>query len=540
MVGQAEEAYRVQGRTDPPQPRSGLVAPSEYGPFDPLSDVAHGYYIDGFAERAVEACRRWVRLTQAAADVVTTRYFFYIEAIALQELGRDREAIEVAETLLRDIDDALEPVWRAKALAVIAEASARMGQHGRAMAAMAEADWLIRAIPAGSYGHLSASMAVALALRSVNLLEEADSALSGIRVVESPSVEVLVAQELALLSAFWAASLVLIGRQAEAAVRFALSAARARRMVRLARELGNEQMVARGEVIEAYAMMHLSDAGLAAARALDARHRFDPRPELVETHLLHLILARAAADASQFAVAQEHLHELIAGAEAAGREMWAATGRWALADLHEAQVGPHPAVGLMRSVASAALARVWSEREGRFAALQDRHQLRELTAETHRMGRAVLQDPLTGLGNRRLLAQTLDLGLHHPWAVFVDVDDFKTINDTFSHAVGDEVLRMLADILRSQSRDHDVLIRYGGDEFLILPAGDEGVAQAVAERVRSAVAGWPWGSLRDGLSVTVSIGVGPALHESDDPWQAADAALSAAKRAGRNRVTTNG
>lgn len=524
--------------TDTPVPGSGLLVPAEFGPFDPLSDVAHGYYIDGFSERAVEVCRRWVRLTQAADDVITTRYFRYIEAIALQELGRDLEAVEVAETLLRDLGADFEPIWRAKALSVVAEASGRLGQPGRAMTAMAEAHWLIRAIPAGTYGHMSASMAVALALRSVNLLEEADEALSGIRGVDNTVVELFVAQELALLSAYWGTSLLLIGRQDEAARRFATAASRARRMVRFAVAVDNEQMAARGEIIEAYAVMHLSGARLAAARAQDAATRFSARQELVETHLLHLVLARAAADDGRYDLAHEHLQELVDGAEAAGREMWAATARWALADVHEAQLGRHPAVDLMRTVASGAMARVWSEREGRFAALQDRHQLRELAAETRRMGRAVEQDPLTGLGNRRLLARTLDLGGHHPWAVFVDVDEFKTINDTFSHATGDQVLQTLADILRSQSREEDVLIRYGGDEFLILPTGGQDGAMAVAERVHAAVAAWPWATIRDGLQITVSLGVGRTRPEADDPWAAADAALSAAKRSGRNQVIT--
>lgn len=520
----------------PTQETTTLVVPSEYGPLDALSDVAHALYIDGFAERAVEASRRWVRLTELAGDVLTTRYFRYIEAIALQELGRDGEAVEAAERLLRELGEDREPVWRAKALSVIAEASARRGHHGRAIAVLAEADWLLSAIPTGTYGHLSASMAVGLALRSVNLLEEADVVLAGIKVRANPSVEVLVAQELALLSAHWGASLQLIGRYAEAAGHFARSASRARLMVSRAQADDDASMTARGEVIEAYATMHLFDVGLAAARAVEAGSRFVPRLELVETHLLNQVLGRAALDRQDYAVAHRHLMDMIEGAQGAGRDVWVATGRWALADLYEAQLGPHPAVGLMRAVAGTAMERVWAEREGRFAALQARHQVRELTAETRRMGRAVLQDPLTGLGNRRMLAETLAAGPDHRWAVFVDVDDFKSINDTFSHAVGDEVLIVLAEILRAESREQDVIVRYGGDEFLILPSGPDDGAQAMAERVHAAVASWDWDALRPGLEVTVSLGVGPSLRQASDPWAAADAALTEAKRSGRNRI----
>lgn len=515
-----------------------LVPASEYGSLDELSDIAHGFYIDGFSERAVQACREWVTLSIAAGDVQTTRYFRYIEAISLQELGRDAEAIAVAETLLTELGHAAEPVWRAKALSVIAESSIRTGRHARAMASMSEADWLLRSIPEGTYGHLSASMAVALALRSVNLLEQADDALSGIRVVQSPELELLVVQELALLSAYWAASLVLVGRHGEAAQRFARSASRARRMARLAAEVGNDQMHARAEIIEAYAMLHLDLGPLAAARARAATERFRARSELVESHLLHLVLARAAAEAADFGAAEEHLVTVIDDAETVGREMWAATGRWVLAQVHEAQYGPHPAVELLRDVAAGALWREWSEREARFAALRDRHQLRELTAETDRMGRVVLQDPLTRLGNRRMLEQTLRSSHEHAWAIFVDVDEFKAINDTYSYAVGDAVLRVLADVLRSQAREGDVLIRFGGDEFLVLPRGDEAVAIAVGERMHAAVAQWPWHEVRDGLQVTVSVGVGPVVPGADDPWAAADAALRTSKHAGRNRVST--
>ena len=147
-----------------------------------------------------------------------------------------------------------------------------------------------------------------------------------------------------------------------------------------------------------------------------------------------------------------------------------------------------------------------------------------------------MHDPLTGLGNRRVLDDFVDRTPGRAWAVFVDVDDFKHINDTYSHAAGDRVLIALADILRAQSRDADLLVRYGGDEFLILPEGGEDAAVAVAQRVHEAVAAGHWSSIADGLSVTVSIGVGQAVDTSPDPLTAADVALLSAKRNGRNQI----
>src|SRR3712207_9360938 len=69
-----------------------------------------------------------------------------------------------------------------------------------------------------------------------------------------------------------------------------------------------------------------------------------------------------------------------------------------LADLHAAERGPHPGMDMWRAIARSALQRAWAEREGRFAALRDRIELRVLAAPTARMGRVVAQDPLTGLG----------------------------------------------------------------------------------------------------------------------------------------------
>lgn len=509
-----------------------VVAPTEFGPFDALADIAHGHYIDGFSERAVEACRRYRHLTLAAGDVVTCRYLWYVEAIALQELGRDLEAVDVAERLLADLGDEQDPVWQAKALSIVAESAARLSEHGRAIAAMAEAEWLVRSVPTGTYGHLSASMAVGLALRSFNLLEQADEALSRIRWGDDPDIGVLVSQERALLSSYWGTALLLIGHKTEAAGHFAVSASRALAMIGIARELGNEQMIARGEVIEAYAMMRLGEVALAAARAQAVTLRFSARPELVETHLLHFVLARQARSSGQFDAARERLVTIIADAEAAGREMWATTARAALAGVHEIQCGPHEGLDHWRTIARNALTRAWSEREGRFAALRDRDHLRKLQAEHRRIGQKMMQDPLTGLGNRRRLTDHRgQLG----WAVFVDVDDFKAINDTHSHAAGDDVLRVVADILRSVSREGDLLIRFGGDEFLVLPNGGEEAAVSVATRVHQAVLYHDWGEVAAGLKVTVSIGVGHAT-DSTTVLAAADTALIAAKRAGRNRI----
>jgi diguanylate cyclase (GGDEF)-like protein len=154
------------------------------------------------------------------------------------------------------------------------------------------------------------------------------------------------------------------------------------------------------------------------------------------------------------------------------------------------------------------------------------------------MGRAVVQDPLTGLGNRRMLEELAAQDAGASSVVFIDVDDFKTVNDTFTHAVGDAVLRDLAGILRLVARDGDVLVRFGGDEFVVIAAGAPDGVAALAHRVHEAVRAHPWERLARGLAVTVSVGVG-RLADGQASLVAADGALMSAKRAGRDRVVVD-
>jgi diguanylate cyclase (GGDEF)-like protein len=511
-----------------------LVPGGDFGPLDELSDRAHQHYVDGWADRAVDEARRWQPLARAWGDSSTHRYLLYTEAVALLELGRYEDSIAAARALLGAVgpDDG---VWRAKALAMVAEASSREGQHSRAMSALAEADWCVRTVPPGSYGHLSASMAVALALRSLTLFEQADERLRAPLFRSSPTIHLHAAHELASLSVTWAASLELVGRPAEAARRLTATAEQALVMQRLASELGDPALQARGVVFEAYAMLRLGEVDLAAARTRVAAERFSHRPELLETQLARLVLAAGATQEGDFATAQTRLEAVVADATATGREVWLGVALEALAEVDVARHGETPAVGIWRGFARAALVRLWEEREGRFEALQDRDRIRRLTAETDRMGRVVLQDPLTGLGNRRLLAATLETSARPRSVVFVDIDHFKEVNDRWSHAVGDEVLRRVAHVLTAQCRTEDVVVRYGGDEFVVLTAGGPDRADAVAARVHRAIKATDWHDIARDLTITVSVGVGHADGRAD-ALTAADDALLAAKRRGRDRV----
>ncbi len=175
----------------------------------------------------------------------------------------------------------------------------------------------------------------------------------------------------------------------------------------------------------------------------------------------------------------------------------------------------------------------------------------QLRADYERSMSLALTDTLTGLYNRRYASSHLStlieqartsgksLGL-----LLVDIDHFKSVNDTHGHAVGDEVLRAVANRLSRHLRGFDTVARWGGEEFVVvMPEANLQVASSVAERLRRKVASGPV-AVSNGtieLTVTVSIGVavtGPGAETMDTLLHAADAAMYAAKRGGRNRVGT--
>ena len=159
--------------------------------------------------------------------------------------------------------------------------------------------------------------------------------------------------------------------------------------------------------------------------------------------------------------------------------------------------------------------------------------------------RAAETDPLTGLLNRRGLYRAWpDLGGAGVLLVF-DVDRFKLVNDGLGHQAGDAVLKRIGQLAVRSLRDGDVIVRLGGDEFLVwLPGVGLEDARALAERLRRAVADrMGGGEMEGGLpGPTISIGGAEALEQVDLSWlmEEADRALYRAKEAGRNIVVLAG
>lgn len=162
-----------------------------------------------------------------------------------------------------------------------------------------------------------------------------------------------------------------------------------------------------------------------------------------------------------------------------------------------------------------------------------------------------LTDPLTGLANRRAFNEQLTDGLGEAQTrdvplclLMLDIDHFKSFNDTYGHQLGDEVIRLVAGCMSAKTKESDTAARYGGEEFaIVLPHTALKAARAIAEDIRVVVAGQRIvrKTSRQTLgSVTLSVGVAQYRPgESDEDLIArADAALYAAKRGGRNCVRT--
>lgn len=170
-----------------------------------------------------------------------------------------------------------------------------------------------------------------------------------------------------------------------------------------------------------------------------------------------------------------------------------------------------------------------------------------LDIENVRLHRVAVTDPLTGAYNREFLIQRLPQEIEAAIdrdrslsIAMVDVDHFKSVNDQYGHGVGDAVLAEVARRLRSAIRTGDLLVRYGGEEFMaVLPKADAGRAWEVGERMRQRVCERAF-DVGDGLALLLRISVGIAQWRMGEPMpdliERADIALYGAKQRGRNRV----
>ncbi len=160
-----------------------------------------------------------------------------------------------------------------------------------------------------------------------------------------------------------------------------------------------------------------------------------------------------------------------------------------------------------------------------------------------------IRDGLTGLYNRRFFDEQIRVMIsnahrynHYLTLVLGDVDHFKQVNDSFSHSIGDRVLKQISNIIQEGVREGDLAARYGGEEIvLVLSESDNAESLIIIERIRKQIESFNWGSIAVGLSVTMSFGL--CAQNSPESYdlmiEEADKRLYDAKKMGRNRTSSS-
>lgn len=185
-----------------------------------------------------------------------------------------------------------------------------------------------------------------------------------------------------------------------------------------------------------------------------------------------------------------------------------------------------------------------------YTRLRSRTEERDLAEEELKLVNAMLEsqattDSLTGIFNRRKFTELLEAKTHearrygiHLSLIFFDIDKFKTINDTYGHETGDNVLQQLTGVVSSTIRQTDYFARFGGEEFVVLINGDAKTGTMLAGKMRELICGHRFPQVG---TVTASFGVAEFSHEDSEESfiKRADDAMFAAKLAGRNQVVSH-
>jgi diguanylate cyclase (GGDEF)-like protein len=274
-----------------------------------------------------------------------------------------------------------------------------------------------------------------------------------------------------------------------------------------------------------------TEAVRAYSDALLQAQALDERGVVLDVHLQLYEVHKSLGDPAQALIHHEQLLEL----ERAQMKQRADTRTRLLLGRFDLELARHEAE---RARLDAEVQRLHAQ-----ALEAERNQLAEQARE---LGRRAFEDELTGLANRRRVHEELPARLAQVrerrgmlCIAALDLDHFKRVNDSFGHAVGDDVLRIVGQLLLAHTRAGDLVARIGGEEFLALfNATPLTAAGEACERLRAAIAAHDWESVAAGLRVTVSIGLCSADGALDvrHAIARADAALYAAKHAGRNRI----
>jgi diguanylate cyclase (GGDEF)-like protein len=300
-----------------------------------------------------------------------------------------------------------------------------------------------------------------------------------------------------------------------------------RRSLHNMREAGDRRGEAEASLLFAKLLQTLNQPGEAVhllQKALELTREIGARNEMVDAHLA---LAELHKSQAQFALAYEHLEQHLNAKEQLSNEMSKRRFEALRVKFETDQTEKEKEIYRLRTV-----------------------ELAEANAELERLSQELFkqanEDSLTGLFNRRRLEQELSRELerarrnHGNLSVMIcDIDNFKQVNDRFSHQVGDFVLMRVSQLLKRYVRSADVVARYGGEEFVILfPEASAKEAHKICDRLRQHIADAPWSELHPELKITMSMGICDytSLVDGFALLDQADDKLYEAKRNGKNQV----
>jgi diguanylate cyclase len=530
------------------------------GPLHPLSFRAHMMVVQGRSQQALRAADDYEPLIRAAGDEITLSFLDQVRMYALHQLGRYHDALAAGVQALRRRREQGWVIGEAKTLADIAELHFFTGDLAQGLHALARATTLLDRRGPSEYKYLSALHSLVGTARSAELYELAESLLrqvlarvggDGMALLDT----LLLPQHFdvadAVLPAYgdlqleWGLRLDQLGRAQDAADRFTRCVALIRTFLKVTSGCGSDLTgPIEAQLALALAKLGAADEAIALARGLVVRQRDERRyHNAALPHLAYGVALRTSGDLAgarrELAAAEQFCDKW------AGRTIWRLTLQYETVLLATADLPPQVASRLLTAVHAQA-ERLWEMRLRGVSMLREVRRQQELEVERATAMDAVMRDELTGVGNRRhfdlLLAGLDNGGAPEPGRPMVllllDVDNFKNVNDRYSHSVGDRVLAEFGAILRANCGLHDVAVRFGGDEFALFVQADLPYALEVADRIRRSVLDRDWSRLALGLRVTVSTGAAaydPALT-SRRLFDVADRCLYEAKRRGRNRV----
>ena len=482
--------------------------PAAIPPFGPLHCLIGPVYhlvINGRAPEGLAAAEVLETVVRAMGDRTTLGFVLNLRMYGLTAIGRHQEALSTGELLLTLHRENRSVVGEAKASADLAEVRIRMGRVEEGLRNLA---WSLALLEdcRQNQRYLAAMSSVVEAARAAELYELADAAARSC--VDSgflTGTDRLAAElQHAELLVEWGMRLDHLGRREEAMARLGRSAELTSEVLAQASDTADAPLA---KALLSLAVAKLGDteraAGLAARLILPARQG----GQFHEARLAHLAYGIALRARGDLAAARRELIAADDLAARSGEETVRQLYQHELALLAVAEV-PAAAQDLRPLLRSHATQR-WQARMERIWLLRSLRARADLEADRARANEAAVHDPLTGLGNRRRFEQQMswlgggEPGGHGPVSlVLIDADNFKTVNDRHSHGAGDQVLRQIAEILRTHCREQDVPVRFGGDEFAIFLRADRAGAAAVAERIRRATASMPGSPLSSTTRMT--------------------------------------